>query len=187
MLYLWRNKCLAVTSGCFKTLWKYRGHSYKSTSYSHRYRTPLTLKVNKDDEVIVLEVITPPEVKVLHKVPPAPRWTSVAITGSVIRPHLGGIVPEQLSIRCWRTETDRDRHEEWSCWLQSSEKAGRFNDCLVILWLVSRYHCDSGWNIKTTLGCCHQVLQTAFMTPLDFSSRKIPFGWHLWFWLKCLN
>lgn len=138
MLYLRRNRCLAVTSGCFKTLWKYRGLSYKSTSYSHRYRTPLTLKVNKDDEVIVLEVITPPEVKVLHKVPPAPRWTSVAITGSVIRPHLGGIVPEQLSIRCWRTETDRDRHEEWSCWLQSSEKAGRFNDCLVILWLVSQ-------------------------------------------------
>ena len=38
-----------------------------------RFRTPLTLKVNKDDEVIVLQVITPPEVKVLHKVPPAPR------------------------------------------------------------------------------------------------------------------
>lgn len=57
-----------------------------------------TFKVNKDDEVIVLEVITSPEVKVFHKVPPAPRSTSVAFTGGVICPHLGGVIPKQLSI-----------------------------------------------------------------------------------------
>lgn len=43
--------------------------SFSHANIEHR---PLTLKVDEDDEVIVLEVITPPEVKVLDEVPPAP-------------------------------------------------------------------------------------------------------------------
>lgn len=42
---------------------------FSRTNSEHR---PLTLKVNKDDEVIILEVIAPPEVKVFDEVPPPP-------------------------------------------------------------------------------------------------------------------
>lgn len=64
-------------------------------------QSPPTLKINEDDEVIILEVVAPPEVKVLDKVPPAQRFASVAITGVVIRAHFGGMVPVELSIRCY--------------------------------------------------------------------------------------
>lgn len=59
---------------------------------------PLTLKVDKDDEVIILKVVTTSQVKVFDEVPPAPRHTSVAVTGRIVRPHFGRIVPHQLSI-----------------------------------------------------------------------------------------
>lgn len=52
------------------------------------------LKVDKNYEVIILKVITAPEVKVLDKVPPAPRLSPVAVTGGVVLPHLRGIVPQ---------------------------------------------------------------------------------------------
>ncbi len=48
------------------------GSSIGSFSHTNTEHRPLTLKVDEDDEVIVLEVITPPEVKVLDEVPPAP-------------------------------------------------------------------------------------------------------------------
>lgn len=65
------------------------------TNIEHRSQT---FKVDEDDEVIILEIITSSEVKVLDKVPPAQRFTSEALTGGIILPHLGGIVPEELSI-----------------------------------------------------------------------------------------
>lgn len=61
-------------------------------------RRPLTVKVDKDDEVVILEVVTTSQIKVFDEVPPAPRHTSVAITGRIVRPHFGWIVPQQLSI-----------------------------------------------------------------------------------------
>lgn len=55
---------------------------------------PLTLKVDEDNEVVILEVVAPPQVKVLDEVPPTPRCASVAVTGVVKPAHLGGIVPK---------------------------------------------------------------------------------------------
>lgn len=90
----------------------------------------LTIKINKDDEIVILEVIAPPEVKVLDKVPPAPWFASVAITGCVVLSHLGRIVPEELSV--WRYnkkqnhyERDHPNSEKNKSWLQVlKEKPG---------------------------------------------------------------
>lgn len=57
---------------------------------------PLTLKVDKDDEVVVLKVVATSQVKVFDEVPPAQPRPSVAITGQIVRPHFGWIVPKQL-------------------------------------------------------------------------------------------
>lgn len=70
--------------------------------------TQFTLKVDEDDEVIILQVITPLEIKMFDKVPPAPWGPSVAVTGRIICPNLRGIVPNQLAIWCyWRQKEQR--------------------------------------------------------------------------------
>lgn len=61
---------------------------------------PLTFKVDEDDEVIVLEVIAAFEIKVPHEASPAPRIASVAITGRIIPPYLGGVVPKPVYTLC---------------------------------------------------------------------------------------
>lgn len=61
---------------------------------------PLTLKVDEDDQVIILEVIAAFEIKVPHEAIPAQRITSVAITGRIIPPYLGGIVPKPVCTLC---------------------------------------------------------------------------------------
>lgn len=59
---------------------------------------PLTLKVNKDDEIVILKIVTTPKIKVFDEVPPALGHTSVAVTGRIIGPNFGWIVKQQLSI-----------------------------------------------------------------------------------------
>lgn len=46
----------------------------------NKERRPLTLKVDKDDEVVIFKVVTTSQIKVFDEVPPAPRRTSEAIT-----------------------------------------------------------------------------------------------------------
>lgn len=64
----------------------------------NKERRPLTLKVDKDDEVVILKVVTTSQIKVFDEVPPAQPRTSVATTGGIVCPHFGRIVPQQLSI-----------------------------------------------------------------------------------------
>lgn len=63
MLYLCaKNQSLLIS--CISL-----GNVLHDVSMLHR---PLTLKVDEDDEVVILEVIAPPKVKVFDKVPPSP-------------------------------------------------------------------------------------------------------------------
>lgn len=93
--------CLEAT--CLSVTHQRQYPSPTPESPSKPRRRP-TLKVDEDEEVIVLQVVAPPQVKVFDEVAPSPGGAAVAAARWVQGAHLGRMVPPQLPVHRWGAE-----------------------------------------------------------------------------------